>query len=170
MIRERLRLQCGNERYRTFAPVIRDIIVRDLDGRTGPLPCDGLVDTGADGNFLAPEFLTFLNLRPISKRGILFPNKNIPRQEGAMYVVKLNIPGIGAVTANVVSLAGLDHKSMILGREALESLLFVLDERSDKWAMGRSWLDRLFLRPLVFYFPGFMWPRRPRSSVDDGGF
>jgi predicted aspartyl protease len=165
VIRERLRLECGSENYRSLAPVIRDISVCDLDGRKGPLSCDGLVDTGADGNYLAAEIATFLNLRSIGRRGIVFPNKNIPRHEGNLYLVKLGIPGIGAVTANVVGLPGLDHKSMILGREALGSLLFVLDDRSQKWAMGKSWLDRLLLRPLVFYFPAFMWPRRPRSSI-----
>jgi len=133
MIKGELLQTYGGFTCKVPAIIIQNVIVSDLIGNVFPDPLDALIDTGADRTVVPMRICRELQLKILDRplvRGFDEQAKLCP-----IYWVNLKIEGVGDIALKAF---GVQRKSILLGRDFLENMLMIMDNRDLNYSVGVS--------------------------------
>lgn len=121
-------------RFVNVGPVVSGVRISDLEGKFDAREWDALIDTGADISVVPLESCQALGLNPrCSYRTAGFDGR-VPARETPAYYVRVGLPGVEPVC---VCALGVARRSVLLGRDFLCDVIFTMNSRRSRFALGR---------------------------------
>lgn len=136
MIGGTLSPRCGQDRYHIPAPVVSGVEITDAaSGERHPGTWDALVDTGAGRSVIPEDACSSLGMTPFAYvRASGYDRSSSPTRR-PVYHVSIHVPGLGDFRLNVTSAS---RSNVLLGRDFLQGLIFLMDGGTFRWAAGSS--------------------------------
>lgn len=130
----------AGHRLENAGPVIPGARIGDLEDRFDETEWDGLIDTGANVSVVPLETCQALYLHPDDfKPAAGFDGTS---RLAPLYNVRIALPGLEPVC---VCALGVARRSILLGRDFMQGMIFAMDSRRSRFALGRwSALRRVF--------------------------
>lgn len=134
MIRQELSTICGPDTYSLPAAVVNGIAISDLAGNAHPLDWPGLVDTGADRTVVPVQVCRDLGLAPRDSRTPRGYDRRPSAQPIPLYYIRLHLEELGDIP---LLSYGIRRPNVLLGRDFLSGLVFLLDAGASRWQLGQ---------------------------------
>jgi hypothetical protein len=147
MIKAALSVTCGADTLSPPGPVVSGIVMGDLTGHLHPQTWAGLIDTGADRTVVPLAICRDLALSPRDMRSPHGFDPDAPSKKVPRYYLCIRVPGVQALSLLVYAT---NRRTVLLGRDFLAKLVFILDSPSARFAIGEpGYLNSFLLRTLA---------------------
>ena len=132
--------KCGSKQYMNPAAVISDLQIVDLFGHPNPENFDGLIDSGADRSAVPLRACKELKLKVagyVNAYGFDHISKTHP-----VYWVYIRAMGLDDILVKAYGVR--ERDTVLLGRDFLKKLLFVMNSRNSRWTLDTSTYSKTF--------------------------
>lgn len=114
--------------------MLSDVIVRDLQNQPHPTQWHAKVDTGADRSAIPVQICHDLGLVPRCFEPVSGFSRSAPPPQVPVYYLTVEVPGFSPITLRVY---GVQRQSILLGRDFLENMVFLMNARGSRFALAR---------------------------------